>query len=154
VNDINLLYHHLDGFRPGEFGRHVNRPKLSTDSTRAQARNVGGPRWLQLSRIRPEIHFAHVRVILVVLPRDIVVAVNQRRLLENLPDFSDLRSAGVGCRGRFLQSDGGHGGNKKCRQQMDLHSFAPKVWQCGRTPPSERITPFRFLSRRLGNLKV
>src|SRR5438034_10991840 len=90
VDVINLLQNGLDRGGAAESGRDVHRPELAAEPASAQPRQVGNQ--VQFACVRMKIDGAEVIAALSVLPGQIVVAVNDRNLAEDLADLAEPRS--------------------------------------------------------------
>ena len=82
VDDVNLLEHRLHRGRAGGHRGHIHRPELGADAAGAQARDVRDQRRAELAGVARQINRAEVVAVLAVLPGQVVVAVNERRLAQ------------------------------------------------------------------------
>ena len=90
MHDVYLLNRRLHGLRSGQFRGHIDRPKLSTNTTRAQPGNIRVHGWLEFGSVMRQIERGEVIAALAILPRHIVVAVNERDLAQDAAGFFEL----------------------------------------------------------------
>ena len=126
LDDVDLLERFADRGIAGDLRRDVDRPELSPDAPGAEAGDVGH-QWLgEPIGAAGKTGDAHA-IFLAQLPREIIVAIDQRGLLENMVDSSgDFRVDRLGMeRGR---------GNERGRdQQGSPHEFPPSASATGFT---------------------
>ena len=92
VDVVDLLHHRLDGVRPLDLDRDVDRPELAAEPPLTQARDVGVHGRIELRGPRPQVDLVQVVLEpLAVLPREVVVAVDERHLAQQLARPLDQR---------------------------------------------------------------
>ena len=87
MDAVNLLNRCLHRFRAGNFCRHIDRPKLSAHTAGTQPRNVRVHGWGESRRIVSQVERGEIIAVLAILPRHIVMTVNQRNLPQDTPHF-------------------------------------------------------------------
>ena len=122
IDGIDLLERRADRRIAGHFGRDVDRPELPADTALVKPRHVGHQRM-----VRPTVGAAREAldaeiVILAQLFGDVVVAVDQRRALEDSIDPRlDVR------RDRLGGSSGGHEGQGCCEEERVFEVHGARV---------------------------
>src|ERR1035441_4065828 len=139
VDDIDLLQHRLDGGRPGGDGRDINRPELGAHTAGAQAGNVRYHHRAELAGIASQVDRAEVVGAFAILPRQVVVAVDERNFAQQLADFG--QGGGVWFRGQCLVGGEGASGNHSDNDGSKLGTTAHSSTWVNRasTPRSSRV---------------
>ena len=124
----------LTRLRPWQVRWHIGCPELCAHTSGAQSRNVGGPGVRELLRALAQVHCREIVAQLAILPRQIVVAINQWHLTQYLARQRKILSGWQGCRILGIRRDS-HGENT----QQDGQQLRPVAqWRTGsRIAPSQ-----------------
>ena len=102
VDEVDLLERVRQPARGGPLGFDVHRPELRPDAALPQARQVGVERGLEVAQVAGQVEALEREPALAVLPRQVVVAVDERHPAQDLPGAGEVGIVAVHVGGRLL----------------------------------------------------